>query len=307
MWVYLNDRFLPGDQAHISVFDHGFLYGDGIYETLRAYQGKIFMVKKHIARLYRSANLIGLTIPLDEDAWPPLLHETLQRNGLGLHTQQDPPSLSPPAQDGYIRVTISRGKGDIGLDPSLCPVPTVLIIAKPLTPYPADLFERGIHLALVSVRRNSASALPPQIKSLNFLNNILAKHEATKMGAFDSLMLNAEGYLTECSASNFFFIHKGRLCTPSIDCGILDGITREVVLLLSKEQSIPIEEGTYRPDVISTADECFVTNTSMEIMPVTQMDHSPIGNGLPGPITCRLQRLFKEQLPRFLSNETPSG
>lgn len=306
MWVYLNDRFLPGDQAQISVFDHGFLYGDGVYETLRAYQGRIFSVTRHITRLYRSAKLIGLTIPLEETVWPALLDQTLSRNGLSHHTQPDKTSHSDAIQDAYIRITISRGKGDIGLDPSLCPVPTVLIIAKPLTPYPADLFEQGIHIALVSVRRNAAAALPPQIKSLNFLNNILAKHEASHMGAFDSLMLNTEGFLAECSTSNFFFVRNGRLYTPSVDCGILDGITREIVLLLSKEQAIPVEEGTYFPEALSTADECFVTNTSMEIMPVTQVDHSKIGNGLPGPITCRLRALFKQHLPRFLSSQSPA-
>lgn len=304
MWVYLNDRFLPGDQAHISVFDHGFLYGDGVYETLRAYQGRIFMGKKHITRLYRSAHLIGLSIPYEEEAWGSLLHQTLTRNNLGIPSPQDHASITDPPQDAYIRITISRGKGDIGLDPSLCPSPTMLIFAKPLTPYPADLFERGIQLALVSVRRNSAAALPPQIKSLNFLNNILAKHEATQKGAYDCLMLNAEGFLTECSVSNIFFVRQGRLYTPSVDCGILDGITREIVLLLSQEQAIPIEEGQYRPEALLTAEECFVTNTSMEIMPVTQIDHSPIGKGVPGPITCRLRSLFKQQLPRFVSDES---
>ena len=302
MWVYLNDQFLPGDQARISVFDHGFLYGDGVYETLRAYQGQIFMVTKHIARLYRSATLIGLTIPLKESVWPNLLDRTLRKNELGPQAQSD--TLSP--QDAYIRITISRGKGDIGLDPSLCSAPTILIIAKPLSPYPEELFDRGIQLALVSVRRNSVAALPPQIKSLNFLNNILAKHEASQLGAFDSLMLNTEGYVAECSTSNIFFVRDGRLYTPSVECGILEGITRDIVLLLCAEEAIPTEEGTYLPQFLLTADECFVTNTSMEIMPVTRVDQTTIGNGLPGPLTGRLRSLFKQSLPRLLSPESPA-
>ncbi len=301
MWVYLNGQFLPEEQAHISVFDHGFLYGDGIYETLRTYHGHIFMGTRHIARLYQSAQFIGLTIPLEESAWPTLLDHTLKKNGLGVHGPSDSSSKGQTVSDAYIRITVSRGTGDIGLDPALCSSPTVLIIAKPLQPYPAHLFERGIHLALVSIRRNSAAALPPQIKSLNFLNNILAKAEASSKGASDSLMLNTDGFLAECSTSNFFFVREGRLHTPSVQCGILEGITREMVLGLTKEQGIPTEEGTYRPEVLSAAEECFVTNTSMEIMPVTQVDQTIIGNGHPGPLTCRLRSLFKEHLPGWLA------
>lgn len=297
MWVFLNNQFVPREEARISVFDHGFLYGDGVYETLRSYHGHVFMRQKHIARLFRSARMIGLTIPIPEDAWPELLQETLARNGLG--SASAPPDSAP--SDGYLRITISRGPGDIGLDPALCPTPTILILAKPLSPYPPHVFEQGVHLSIVSIRRNSASALPPQIKSLNFLNNILAKHEATQRGGFDGVMLNAGGYLAECTASNIFFMRQGRLCTPSLDCGILDGITRGVIIHLAQDHGIHVEEGSYKPADLRGADECFVTNTSMEVMPVTTIDHAPLGSGIPGPLTGILRGLFHQHLSQTLT------
>ena len=285
MWIFLNDRFVREEDAKVSVFDHGFLYGDGVYETLRAYGGRIFMLSHHLARLRRSASLIGLDVPIAEPGWTPLLEEALKRNALS---------------DAYIRITISRGEGKIGLDPSLCPRPTVVVISLPLQPYPARLFQTGVRLVVVSVRRNLAAALSPRIKSLNFLNNILAKQEATRSGAFDGLMLNAEGHMTECTTSNIFFVKAGVLHTPSIECGILDGITREVVLSLAREHAIPIQEGSYTPDDVVGADECFLTNTTMEIMPVGDIDKHSIGRSTPGPVTRRLQELFRANLPRFL-------
>ncbi len=285
MWIYLNDRFVKREDAHVSVFDHGFLYGDGVYETLRAYGGCVFMLTQHLARLQRSAHLIGLELPIPEKDWPSLLKEAIQRNGL---------------HDAYLRITVSRGEGDIGLDPGLCRRPTVVILALPFKPYPAQLFQEGVRLAIVPVRRNLAAALSPQIKSLNFLNNILAKREATKAGAFDGLMLNAEGHLTECTASNLFFVQAGCLCTPSVDCGILDGITREVVMLLAREQRIPVEAGRYRPESLRLAEECFLTNTTMEIMPVREVDGKPIGSGGPGSVTLTLRNLFQASLARVL-------
>ena len=257
MWVYLNGQFVDRKEAMVSVFDHGFLYGDGIYETLRAYGGRIFMLRKHLARLHRSGELIGLKIPLAEQDWPLLLGEALRRNALG---------------DAYIRITISRGEGEIGLDPNLCPHPTVVVMAKLGMSYPAELYEDGVSIAIVTVRRNLSSALPPRIKSLNFLNNILAKREASAAGAFDGLMLNVEGHLTECTASNVFFVRDGRLFTPSWECGILDGITRDVVLLLAREHGIPSEEGCYPPQTMLDAQESFLTNTSMELMPVRSVN-----------------------------------
>jgi len=285
MWIYLNDAFVQRDKAVISVFDHGFLYGDGVYETLRAYNGRIFMLSQHLARLQRSGNLIGLDIPIPEKDWPALLNEAIRRNGL---------------TDAYLRITVSRGEGAIGLDPSLCRRPTVVIMAMPFQRYPSDLFREGVKLIIAHVRRNPASALSPQIKSLNFLNNILAKREALQAGAFDALMLNVEGHLTECTTSNLFFVRTGRLCTPSVACGILDGITREVVLLLAREQGIPAEEGVYEAEALRQAEECFLTNTSMEIMPACQINNLSVGTGKPGSLTMRLQDHFRSNLARFL-------
>jgi branched-chain amino acid aminotransferase len=285
MWIYLNDRFVDRKEAVVSVFDHGFLYGDGIYETLRAYGGRIFMLQQHLARLQRSGHLIGLDLPIPEKDWPALLNEAISRNGL---------------TDAYIRITVSRGEGGIGLDPGLCKRPTVVIMALPLQSYPPHLFREGVKLIISRIRRNLTAALPPRIKSLNFLNNILAKQEALQSGAFDALMLNVEGHVTECTTSNLFFVRTGRLCTPSTACGILDGITREVVLLLAQEQGIPVEEGAYTVEALRQAEECFLTNTSMEIMPACQIDHLPIGSGRPGPLTIRLQELFRSNLARFL-------
>lgn len=291
MWIYLNGRFVSKADALISVFDHGFLYGDGVYETLRTYRGRLFMLQPHLARLKRSARLIGLDLPVADKDWPPLLGETLERNGLGRSGNAD----------AHLRITVSRGEGELGLDPNLCKQPTVVVMAKPLAPYPAHLFAEGVSLAIVPIRRNLDAALSPQIKSLNFLNNILAKQEATQAGAFDALMLNAGGQIAECTTSNLFFVQGGRLCTPSVECGILDGITRGVVLQLAREHGIPSEEGRYGVDDLRQAEEGFLTNTSMEIMPVRTIDARPVGAGQPGPVTARLRQLFRANLDRFLS------
>jgi branched-chain amino acid aminotransferase len=304
MWIFLNDRFVPKEDAVVSVFDHGFLYGDGIYETLRAYGGRMFMLERHLARLRRSGRLIGLNIPVPEKDWPGLLTEALDRNGLGPAHRglgRDSTGDVGASQDAHVRITISRGEGEIGLDPALCPCPTVVITVKPLSPYPPHLFTGGVKLAVVTVRRNLVAALSPQVKSLNFLNNILAKQEATRAGAFDALMLNSEGRLTECTTSNLFFVRDGVLCTPSVECGILDGITREVVLLLARENGIQIEEGRYNPEVLLQADECFLTNTTMELMPVSEIDAIRVGSGRPGPLTTKLRDLFRSNLARFLA------
>lgn len=289
MWIYLNDRFVSREEAKISVFDHGFLYGDGVYETIRSYGERIFMRDQHLARLYRSAEAIGLDIPIPRSAWPNLLHGAMVRNAVG--TRQ---------RDAYIRITISRGVGDIGLDPALCPTPTVVIMAKPLVPPPPELYETGVALIIARTRRNLPSALSPHIKATNFLNNILAKREAIAAGAFDSLLLNWEGLVAECTVSNIFFVANGHLKTPSTECGILDGITRDIVLQLARESNLPVEEGRFRAEEVTGAAECFLTNTSMEIMPVVSIDGAPIGTGKPGPLTCELRSLFAKAYSRFL-------
>jgi branched-chain amino acid aminotransferase len=242
----------------------------------------------HLARLFRSAESIGLTIPIPMKDWPDLLHKAMQRNNVG-----------NAQRDAYLRITISRGAGDIGLDPALCPSPTVVIMAKPLTTPAASVYAKGVALIVASTRRNLPSALSPQIKATNFLNNILAKREAIAAGVFDSIFLNWEKHLTECTVSNLFFVTDGRLQTPAVDCGLLNGITREIVIQLAREGRIPIEEGHFTPGQLYHADECFLTNTSMEIMPATSVDHRPIGQGTPGPLTQEIRKLFIGARERF--------
>jgi branched-chain amino acid aminotransferase len=289
MWIYLNDRFVKEEEAVVSVFDHGFLYGDGVYETIRSYGSRIFMRDQHLARLRRSADAIGLTIPIPNHRWPDLLHESMVRNNIG-----------NPQQDAYLRITISRGVGGIGLDPALCPTPTVVIMGKQLQSPSTDQYRIGVNLIVAKTRRNLPSALSPQIKATNFLNNILAKREAIAAGAFDSILLNWESHLTECTVSNLFFVQAGRLCTPALACGLLDGITRDIVLSLAQGAQIPVDEGHFGVEAIYTADECFLTNTSMEVMPVTMVDGHPVGNGTPGLLTQQLHRLFIANRARFM-------
>jgi branched-chain amino acid aminotransferase len=289
VWIYLNDRFVKEEQAQVSVFDHGFLYGDGVYETIRSYGDKIFMRDQHLARLRRSADGIGLTIPKRD--WPSLLHESMERNSVG-----------NDRTDAYIRITISRGTGDIGLDPALCPTPTVVIMTKPLKPPPPERYRTGVSLVVAQTRRNLPSALDPQIKATNFLNNIQAKREAIATGTFDSVLLNWEGHLTECTVSNLFFVQSGRLCTPALSCGILDGITRGVILSLAREAGIPVNEGRFTAEALMAAEECFLSNTTMEVMPATQLNGQPIGHGMPGSLTGRLHQIFVAQRRKFLES-----
>ncbi|CUS37388.1 putative branched-chain-amino-acid aminotransferase [Candidatus Nitrospira nitrificans] len=281
MWIYLNNKFVTDEDAVISVFDHGFLYGDGVYETLRSYGPRIFMRDEHLSRLLRSAEAIGLTIPISMTSLADILHEAMIRNEVG--TEQ---------RDAYLRVTVSRGTGDIGLDPALCPSPTVVVMANPLVPPASHLYETGVNVIIASTKRNLPSALSPQIKATNFLNNIQAKREAIAAGAFDSLLLNWEQHLTECTISNLFFALDGTLRTPALECGLLDGITRMVVIRLAGELNMHVEEGRYTVDQLFQADECFLTNTTMEIMPVTSIDRRPVGDGTPGPLTRKLREQF---------------
>jgi branched-chain amino acid aminotransferase len=285
MWVYVNGSFVQEKEAMVSVFDHGFLYGDGVYETLRTYQARPFLLSRHLARLRRSCDLIGLAPPLGDDEWRSILSEILKRNHL---------------LDAGLRLTVSRGTGEMGIDPALCPKPTVVVMSKPLSPYPASMREAGVRLDLVSVRRNPLSAQSPQIKSLSFLNNILAKQEASRAGAFDALMLNLDHHVTECTTSNIFFVAQGKLYTPSSECGILEGITREVIIELAHGLGIPVEEGRYEIGDLLAADECFVTNTGMEVMPVSQVGDRLIGAGGAGPISMKLWMAFQEHLDRYL-------
>jgi branched-chain amino acid aminotransferase len=288
MWIYLNNKFVTDKEAVVSVFDHGFLYGDGVYETIRSYGPRIFMRDEHLSRLFRSAAEIGLAMPIPVKNWGDILQEAMIRNEVGTDLQ-----------DAYLRITVSRGAGDVGLDPALCSSPTVVVMAKPLVPPASHLYETGVNVIVASTKRNLPSALPPQIKSTNFLNNIQAKREAIAAGAFDSILLNWEQHLTECTISNVFFVMNGTLRTPALECGLLDGITRSIVIRLAGKLNMHVEEGRYTVDQLYRADECFLTNTSMEIMPVTSVDRRPVGNGKPGPLTLKVREQFAAVRGRF--------
>jgi branched-chain amino acid aminotransferase len=263
--VYVNGRIVHAREAVISVFDHGFLYGDGVYETLRVYDGVVFKIDEHLSRLFRSAFLIGLSIPLDVNHLKIAIYETLIANAL---------------RNAYVRITVSRGKGPIGLDPDLCPAPTIVIFAQNFVEYPKEFYKHGLHLIVPKTRRNHKKAIDPQIKSLNFLNNILAKIEAKKMKAHEALMLNVNGCLTEGTISNIFFYKDRKLCTPSRDSGILEGITRGMILELCRREGIPVDKGLFMKRDLYSAEEVFITNTTMEVMPVSQVDaeHFTVGN-----------------------------
>ncbi len=284
MWVYLNDRFVQKEHARVSVFDHGFLYGDGVYETLRVYQGRIFLWERHLARLRRSCELIGLELPIQDEAWMLIIGELLNRNGL---------------RNAGLRVTVSRGEGKLGIDPRLCAQPTIVIMAKPAVAYTDQQREQGLVLHLASVRRNPEFAQSPQIKAISFLNNILAKQEAIRVGADDALMLNMEGQLAECTTSNIFFVKNKQLHTPAVECGILPGITREVIVELAKEQGVGVEEGHYTMEQLLQADECFITNTGIEVMSVSKIGEQVIGCGKAGPLTQALWKAFQEYAAHF--------
>jgi branched-chain amino acid aminotransferase len=281
MLVYLDGHFVPREQALVSVFDHGFLYGDGIYETMRAYGGKLFLLKKHLARLKRSAAAISLTLPLPLEKIGEALHESLQVNKL---------------QEAYVRLHISRGPGEIGLDPALCVAPTMVIVSKPFRDYPVEYYKRGVSVAIVKTRRNHPLALDPSIKATNFLNNILAKIESLRAGAYEGLMLNWKGYVAEGTISNVFMVKRGVLYTPHADTGILEGVTRDLVLRLAKKKKVPLKETLLRPRSLFAADECFITNTTLEIMPVTKIDKKPVGNGRPGPVTAVLHAAYQKEV-----------
>lgn len=285
MFIYLNGKLVPEEKALVSVFDHGFLYGDGIYETMRAYRGIVFLIDEHIKRLFRSGNLIRLKIPQSEEEIKKSIYRTLKKNNL---------------KDAYIRLSISRGSGEIGLDPELCKEPTFVIITKRFKEYPEELYRKGVTVSIVNTRRNAPEALNPKIKSLNFLNNILAKIEAKEAGTYEAIMLNYRGYLTEGTITNIFFVKRGSIFTPSIEAGILDGITRDLIIRVAERNGKNVKEGLYTPEDLYSADEAFITNTTLEILPVIKIDKNVIGKGIPGSVTKDLHRRYREEVERYL-------
>lgn len=278
MLVNLNGSLVPKEKAALSVFDHGVLYGDGVFEGVRAYNGRVFRLEEHVARLYDSAKAILLTPPLSAKGMAQEILRTLAANKL---------------RDGYIRPVITRGVGDLGLNPANCPKASYFIITDKIKLYPDEFYKKGLPLVTVPTRRNVAEALSPKIKSLNYLNNILAKIEAHQRGALEAILLTQDGYVAECTADNLFILRKGRLLTPPTWQGALEGVTRQVVLeLAAKRRQFAAEEPITRYDVY-TAQEAFMTGTAAEIVPVTSLDGREIGDGRPGPVTKRLIADFK--------------
>lgn len=277
MHIYIDGEFHGADTAKVSVFDHGLLYGDGVFEGIRVYNRRIFRHRAHLERLYDSARALALTIPLSIDEMQAAVEETVRRNG---------------REDAYIRLIVTRGVGELGIDPRSCPKPSIIIIVSDVRVYPRELYAGGVKVMTSATRQVSHEAVDPRIKSLNYLKNILAKIDAQQAGAHEAIMLNAEGFIAECTADNLFVIRGGQLLTPSTQDGALGGITRGVVLELAAEARVPAAEARLTRYDLYTADEAFVTGTGAELMPVTTADGRPIAGGTPGPITRRLTEAF---------------
>jgi branched-chain amino acid aminotransferase len=279
MKIYIDGQFFEKEHAKVSVFDHGLLYGDGVFEGIRFYNGRVFRLEEHVDRLFDSARAICLAVPLSRADMTAAVIETIRRNEL---------------RDGYVRLVITRGEGNLGLSPDHCPRPTIIIIASKITLYPEEMYQGGLKVVTCATRRIPHGALSPMVKSLNYLNNVLAKIEATAAGAGEGLMLNEQGYVAECTGDNIFIVKRGEIFTPPIASGALAGITREVVFEIAAEADIRITEPELTRYDIFTADECFLTGTAAEVIPVVTLDQRTIGDGAPGPVTRRLMERFHE-------------
>jgi branched-chain amino acid aminotransferase len=275
--VYINGKFFDKADAKISVYDHCVLYGDGVFEGIRVYHGKVFRLKEHVERLYESARAIKLEIPISKEQMIEAILGTVKANN---------------KQNGYIRPVVTRGAGYLGLDPRKTTDPQVIVIVDDISMYPPELYDNGMELATVSTIRNHPNAVNPRIKSCNYLNNILAKIEGAQAGCVEALMLNHKGEVAECSGDNIFIAKRGVLKTPSTDAGILDGITRNAIIELAKTAGITVQELALTRHDIYAADECFLTGTAAEVIPVVKCDGRPIGPGKPGPITRQLRERF---------------
>jgi branched-chain amino acid aminotransferase len=274
--VYINGKLFEKDDAKISVYDHGLLYGDGVFEGIRVYNGKVFRHHEHIERLYESAKHISLEIPIPLAEMMQAVDETVKANN---------------KVNGYIRLVVTRGPGTLGLDPRRC-TPNIIIIVDDISLYPPELYENGMKIVTASLIRNHPNATNPRIKSLNYLNNILAKIEAIRAGCLEALMLNHKGEVAECTGDNVFIIKKGVLKTPPSDAGILEGVTRNIVIELAKKLGIPVQETSMTRHDIYAADECFLTGTAAEVIAVTECDGRTIGTGKQGPATKSLRDAF---------------
>jgi len=277
--IYIDGNFHDQAEAKISVFDHGLLYGDGVFEGIRFYNDRVFRLEEHIDRLWDSARAIALDIPMSKSELVAATLETIRQNDL---------------HDGYVRLIVTRGVGSLGLSPDTCRRPSIIIIAATIALYPEELYQKGLTMVTCSTRRTPPAALSPRVKSLNYLSNILGKLEAQNAGAGEGLMLNEQGYVSECTGDNIFIVKKGEISTPHLSSGILAGVTRLVVFELAEKLSIrAVERELIRHDIY-TADECFLTGTAAEVIPAVQLDRRLIGNGQPGPITLQLIESFRE-------------
>ncbi|MGB1127246.1 MAG: branched-chain-amino-acid transaminase [Opitutales bacterium] len=283
MKIYMNDRLVDQAEAKVSVFDHGLLYGDGIFEGIRLYDGCVFKLEQHLERLEYSAKAIMLDLPWTRQEIADAVCETCRANGL---------------KDGYIRLVVTRGEGSLGLSIKNCDKPQLIIIADKIQLYPVEFYVKGLEIITVPTRRINSAALPPTVKSLNYLNNILAKIEAQHLGYHEAIMLNDQGYVAECTGDNVFVIHKGELITPSASAGALKGITRDTALSIAEELGIAWREANLTRYDIWIADELFLTGTAAEIIPIVKVDARPIGDGKPGPITTKFLDSFRQRVSR---------
>ncbi len=279
MKIWLDGKLVDESEAKISVFDHGLLYGDGVFEGIRIYNGRIFRLEEHIRRLFDSAKAIVLNLPWTQEEVCKYTCETVAANELA---------------DGYVRLVVTRGAGELGLNPYLCPVPSMFIIASTIKLYPDETYKNGLSIITCATRRPAPGALMPQVKSLNYLNNIMAKVEAIQANALEAVMLNEQGFVAECTGDNLFLLKNGVLLTPLISDGALDGITRAVIIELAETLGVPFKECSLTRYDIFTADECFLTGTAAEVIPVVALDRRIIGTGKPGPCTARFLEAFHE-------------
>jgi branched-chain amino acid aminotransferase len=277
--VYVAGQLYDKEDAKISVYDHGLLYGDGVFEGMRSYGGKVFRLDAHLDRLWNSAKAILLEIPMSKAEMAAAVNDTLRANKI---------------EDGYIRLVVTRGAGTLGLDPNRTSHPQVIIITDFIALYPQEFYDNGLSIVTVNTIRNHPAALSPRIKSLNYLNNILAKIEGLQAGCVEALMLNHKGEVAECTGDNIFIVLRGELLTPPTDAGILEGITREAVLQLGREAGLTVREVPFTKHDVYIAEECFLTGSAAEVIPVVKVDSRKIGTGKPGPITQDLIRRFRE-------------
>jgi branched-chain amino acid aminotransferase len=277
--VYVDGKYLPQEQAVVSVFDHGFLYGDGVFEGIRSYEGVVFRLDEHLGRLYESAKTIGMEIPISIKEMEEVVLETIRKNNL---------------RNSYIRLVVSRGFGDLGLDPRKCPKPSIVCITASISLYPQEMYENGLEVVITSTRKNRPDVQSPRVKSLNYLSNIMAKMELARQGLLEGIMLTVDGYVAEATADNIFILKKGVLYTPPKFLGILEGVTRNAVIELARKAGFEMREEVFTAHDLYNAEEVFLTGTAAEVIPVVKIDGRTIGNGKPGAVTKQLTAAFRE-------------